>query len=181
MDILQRARGFTLIELMATLAIAAVLVTLSIGFGSLIQRNQLITAINTLVNDMNFARSEAIKSGTEIVICITNDGVNCNKGDRWQQGWMIYHDRDGNRRRDHGESIIRRKNAFAEQTLIRYNGRPVDNYIRFQATGSTQYNGTFSFCHKTHGNYKRALILSNTGRLRTASRQANGREINCLG
>ena len=153
--------------------------TFSTGFGSLIQQNQLITALNTLVNDMNFARSEAIKTGTEVVICATNDGERCSKGDRWQQGWIVYYDQNGDRRRNNDEPLTRRQNAFNGRTLIQYNGRPVDNYIRFQATGATQYNGTFRFCSTKHSDLKRALIVSNTGRLRTSSRHANGGEINC--
>jgi len=179
MGILKHVRGFTLIELLVTLAIAAVLITFSTGFSSLIQRNQLITTLNTLVNDMNFARSEAIKTGTEVVICATIDGERCSTGDQWQQGWMVYYDQDGDRLRDNDEPLTRRQNAFNNQTVIEYSGRPVDNYIRFQATGSTQYNGTFSFCSTNRNNLKRALILSNTGRLRTSSRHANGGEINC--
>ena len=174
-----RVRGFTLIELLVTLSIAAILALLSTSFSDLSQRNQLIAAFNTLVTDMNYARSEAIKTGEEMVICISSDGINCIRGDDWRQGWIIYQDSDGDRRRDQDETIKKHQNEILGSTLIRYNGRPVDNFIRFQASGSTQYNGTFSFCALGKQNLKRALILSNTGRLRSASTKANGHPIVC--
>ncbi|MBL4852096.1 MAG: GspH/FimT family pseudopilin [Gammaproteobacteria bacterium] len=173
------ARGFTLIELMVTLTIAAILVTLSTSFGNLLQRNELTTVVNTLVADMNFARSEAIKTGTEVIICITQDGLNCAKGDRWHDGWMVYYDKDGDRRRDDDEPLTRQQSALSGTTSIIYNGRPVDNYVRFQASGTTNYNGTFAICNSRNTALKRALVLSNTGRLRSSSYLPNGKAINC--
>lgn len=179
MDILQKARGFTLIELLITLAIVAILVTSSTGFGNLVQRNQLTTTLNTLIADMNFARSEAIKTGTEVIICITHDGQNCARGDAWHSGWMVYYDKDGDRRRDNDEPSKRQQNPFKGATTIVYNGRPVDNYVRFKSDGTTNYNGTFKFCSMRDSALKRALILSNTGRLRASSYLASGKTINC--
>ena len=179
MNLSHTVRGFTLIELLVALSIGFILLTLSAGFSDISQRNRLIVAINTLVTDMNYARSEAINSGNEVVICISRDGIACSEGDNWQQGWIVYHDYDGDRRRDSSETVTRRQNAFANGTSIRYNGRPVDNYIRFQASGSTQYNGTFRFCRRGRSDYQRLLILSNTGRLRSASGNANGGPSGC--
>ncbi len=172
-------RGFTLIELMVTLTVAAILVTLSTSFSNLIQRNELTTVVNTLVADMNFARNEAIKTGAEVIICITQDGLNCTKGDRWHGGWMIYYDKDGDRRRDNNEPLTRQQSALSGTTTIIYNGRPVDNYVRFQASGTTNYSGTFAICNSRDTALKRALVLSNTGRLRSSSYLPNGKPISC--
>ncbi|MBL1433879.1 MAG: hypothetical protein COC09_02220 [Gammaproteobacteria bacterium] len=179
MDILLKARGFTLIELMITLAIAAILVTTSTGFGNIIQRNELTTVLNTLITDMNFARSEAIKTGTEVVICISQDGINCAKGDSWHNGWMVYYDSNGDRRKDSDEPLTRQQNALGGTITIVYNGRPVDNYVRFRSDGTTHYNGTFALCNTRDTELKRALVLSNTGRLRSASYLPNGKAVNC--
>ncbi len=171
--------GFTLIELMVTLSVAAILATLSTGFSSLSQRNQLTTALNTLVTDMNYTRSEAIKSGDEMVICISTDGENCSRGDDWRLGWIIYSDSDGDRRRDPSETIKKYQNEINGSTQIQYNGRPVDNFIRFLPTGITNYNGTFSFCSRTIQSLKRVLVLSNTGRFRPSSHHPSGQAISC--
>lgn len=172
-------RGFTLIELLITLTIVAILATTTTRLGSVMQRNEMTTVINSLIADMNFARSEAIKTGTEVIICITNDHENCAKGNEWQNGWMIYYDNDGDRRKDSNETSSRTHNAIGETTTIVYNGRPVDNYIRFSANGTTNYNGTFIVCNSHNTALKRAIILSNTGRIRSSSYLADGKAINC--
>lgn len=174
-----RSSGFTLIELIITLAIVAILAASSAGFGNIIQRNEMTTVINTLIADMNFARSEAIKTGTEVIICITDDQENCARGNEWQNGWLIYYDIDGDRRRDSNENSSRAQTTLSKTTSVTYNGRPVDNFIRFSANGTTNYNGTFIVCNSRDPALKRAIILSNTGRLRSSSYLANGKAINC--
>ncbi|MBL1293577.1 MAG: GspH/FimT family pseudopilin [Thiotrichales bacterium] len=173
-------RGFTLIELLITLSIVAILATTATGLGSVVQRNEMTAVINTLIADMNFARSEAIKTGTEVIICITNDHENCAKGNEWQNGWMVYYDNDGDRRRDADEASARAQTAISKTITIAYNGRPVDNYVRFSANGTTNYNGTFTICNSRNTTLARAIILSNTGRLRGSSYLANGKAIDCI-
>jgi len=76
-------QGLTLIELMITIVIAAILMSIAIpSFNHLIQRNRISAYANELVTTVNLARSEAIKRGTSIVI--TSAG-----GNDWSQGWNL--------------------------------------------------------------------------------------------
>ncbi len=76
-------RGFTILELMITLIIAAILLSIAVpSFNNLIQRNQITTYANELGTTINLARSEAIKRGEDITI-ISNNGLD------WTQGWRL--------------------------------------------------------------------------------------------
>ena len=83
--------GFTLMELLITMSIVAILATIAIpSFQSMITRMRMDSEINSLITDLNFGRSEAIKQGLPINVCpytgnICNTGVPLN----WSTGWMV--------------------------------------------------------------------------------------------
>lgn len=178
MDIPKHAQGFTLIELLTALAVVAITIGFSIGFTHLISSQRLVSEMNSLIADMNYARSEAIKSGSEVVVCISSGGLACDRGSRWHRGWIVFHDLDGDRRRDADEPVKRRQNAL-QTTTIRYRGFPSRRFVRFLPNGFTDNNGTFSFCAPSPADFERAVILSKSGRLRKATRAGDGAAIAC--
>ncbi|WP_019591516.1 GspH/FimT family pseudopilin [Thioalkalivibrio sp. ALE20] len=81
----RNATGFTLIELMVTIAVAAILLTVAVpGFQSLVQNNRATTAANQLSTAFNFARSEAVTRGVEVSVCPVDAG-----GDWHPDGWRV--------------------------------------------------------------------------------------------
>jgi type IV fimbrial biogenesis protein FimT len=70
-----RSRGFTLIELMVTLAVAIVLATAAVpGFQSMMARNQLASDFNEILSGLNYARSEAIKRRDLVTFSVDDGG-----------------------------------------------------------------------------------------------------------
>ena len=84
-------QGFTLIELMVTLTITAVLLGIGVpSFRSMIENNRITAATNDLVNALQLARSEAIKRGIPVVLCASSDQASCSTATPavWINGWV---------------------------------------------------------------------------------------------
>ena len=83
--------GFSIIELMITLVVAAILLSIvAPSFRDIIQDNRLTTEINSLSASLNLTRSEAIKRGTPATLCKSNDSVSCMAPANWHDGWLVF-------------------------------------------------------------------------------------------
>ncbi|MDD3518146.1 MAG: GspH/FimT family pseudopilin [Chromatiales bacterium] len=93
---MKRVMGFTLVELMIVLLVAAVALGLGVpSFNRLIQNNRITTHANELVGTLHFARSEANKRGIPVSLCGSDDGASCNGTSQWKDGWVVFVDADG--------------------------------------------------------------------------------------
>jgi len=85
-----RMRGFTLIELLITMTIAIILAIVAVPqYTNFIQAQKVTAEANNLFNDMQFTRSEALKEGQMVSICISSNQTGC-AGTNWNQGWIVY-------------------------------------------------------------------------------------------
>lgn len=90
--------GFTLIELMIAVVIAAILVTIALpNFRDFMRRNNVSAQANNLLADIQYARSEAITRRTFVSLCprpagATDDSTSCvpGGGTNFDNGWIVY-------------------------------------------------------------------------------------------
>ncbi|MEH6466220.1 MAG: GspH/FimT family pseudopilin [Porticoccus sp.] len=95
--------GFTLIELMITIALVAILLALSAPyFRETITSNKISAEANNLMASFNLARSTAARLNQPVTLCKTADGVDCTTADNWEQGWITFNDLDMNGAVDSG-------------------------------------------------------------------------------
>jgi type IV fimbrial biogenesis protein FimT len=101
--------GMTLLELLVTMAVAAVLAGLAMPSMELLlaqwYRNN---AIRGIVGHLQLARSSAIKSTRRVVVCNSQDGNQCADSDHrdWSSGWLVFQDSNGNNSLDSAETVI---------------------------------------------------------------------------
>ena len=87
------AHGFTLIELIVTISVAAILTAIAIpAFDSFVKNDRDSAQVNSLSYSMNYARSEAVKRdlATGVSVCPSADGLTCN-GTAWASGWLVFY------------------------------------------------------------------------------------------
>ncbi len=92
---MKRASGFTIIELIVAVAIAAILLGLGAPSMRTYLENQKVTAVmNTISSGINLARSTAVESRQPVGVCSTTNGTTCAGVADWDRGWMVWVDSD---------------------------------------------------------------------------------------
>lgn len=175
----QKLRGFTVLELMVTLTVVAVLVTVGVpGFQTIIASQRSSASVNDLIEGLILARSEAIKRGRYISVCKSTDGASCaGDGAAWSDGWIIFVNASAAfpATVDPGDEILRIHQALPTPLSINASGN-IDAFISFRPTGTTgtnalNFSGTLTLC-EVHGNTgPRGLIVAPSGRLQVSREQ----------
>lgn len=108
------ARGVTLIELMVTIAVLAVLLAVAApSFAQLVRQWRQDSAVDAFVGDLRLARSTATRTSRPVVVCATGSAGTCSTGADWAGGWRVFSDLNGNGEWDAGEPVIVQRGAQA--------------------------------------------------------------------
>jgi len=167
----QHNTGFTLIELMIVLSIAAILASIAApSFQWIMSRTRLSTQANDLITALSLARSEAVKRGVRVTVCKSSSGTGCTTGGDFQQGWIVFVDNTqvaGNAAGilDGTDTLLRAFGVIQGSTLD--GGANFAKWISYLPSGRSRgdtglANGTFSLCNDHKG---RSIAVNTSGRV----------------
>ena len=162
-------RGFTLHELIVSLAVFATIASMSFStFSSFIHRNKMDIIGNSFVSDLYFARGSSINYNANITVCASSDLIHCENTKDWSKhNIIILLDRNSNLTLDEDDRILKIINLSKETNSLVWSSFGNASYLQWIGSGTTYFqNGNFTIC-PTNKNPKFAkkIIMNATGRL----------------
>jgi type IV fimbrial biogenesis protein FimT len=165
-----RQRGFTLIELVITMSIVAILLAIGIpSFRYVTTSNRTSGEINDLLGSMQLARAEAIKQGQTVTICASQDHLTCSGQSSWNTGWIMF---AGTGAPSNADPIIRLEMPFSGSDTLQANGTPAASAVEFNREGfglNLPAGGLMFTLHDSTGgtSYTRCLQVTFVGAVST--------------
>ena len=188
---MKKEHGFTLIEMMITLFIVSILLTVGVpSLKTFLQSNQLIAATNELVSALHVARSEAIKLNSRVSVCESSDGKTCSATGNWKNGWIVFVDADGGLDNNgstcaalNTDCLLRVHDKIDDDSLTikgKNSNGPVSSFTFTsrglpKSTNGSLQSGVISLCSlDSNGDVinSRAVVLSLSGRVRASNNEA---------
>jgi type IV fimbrial biogenesis protein FimT len=130
----RRPAGFTLVELMVTVAVAGLVVGLGVpSFLRTLARHTIASQAEELQDAVRIGRNEAMKRSGPVVLCRTEESnpTHCaGSGGSWQT-WLLFTDAARSGTFAAGDSVLRQKQDVSRRTTVTADAAS----IRFEATG----------------------------------------------
>ncbi len=150
----QLSSGFTLVELLITLAVFAIAITIALpNFKVMVSNNRIVSQINNFNGAIAQARSEAIKTGRNVSIVATNPA-------NWANGWDIILPSNANQ-------ILSHVDAFSGNTILTSNAAIPAIQFSYDGRINIISNIVFTLCNtirvKPEDNAGKSLTVTPTG------------------
>jgi type IV fimbrial biogenesis protein FimT len=134
---MSRRKGFTLVEVVVTVALVAVVSALAVSWSQRwMATMRVTTASGDMMSALLLARSEAVKRRSRVVLCKSPDGATCSDTGGWEQGWIVFHDANNDRVRQGNEPVLSTQPALPGSTRL-FGNLWVTNYVSYGAAGSS--------------------------------------------
>lgn len=171
--------GFTLVEMMVTVAILGILLAVGVpSYQNFILNSRMTTQANDFLTTLNYTRSEAVKRNTRVTMCKSSNGTTCEvtaitaATASWKTGWIIFGDGNTAGILDGDDTILRVQGALSGGGDLLGNANVI-NYVSYVGNGHSQLanggmqGGTFSLCSPvTTGSSRNIVLTDSTGRVR---------------
>lgn len=159
-----KIKGFTLIELMIALSVAAILGAFSVsGFNNLINSIRQYNAIQSTVSSLSRTRYLAVKLGQRVALCSLTIDQTCSPA--WDGKYLgAFVDANSNHLRDNDEEIIFRQ-EWIRSMHIRWDDKFDNTAVIYQPNGIAVSNGTIYLTNEKNQLFAR-LVINNYGRVR---------------
>lgn len=198
----KKSNGFTLIELMVSMAVVLILVGLGVpSFVSAMKNSQLSSDYSDLVRSLYLARSEAVKRTTRVSVCARANDTTC--GANWDEGWIVFVDNEQGTPATTGvingtDEILRFSPPLDTKRSIKADGSPwqtvssssnsvAQSFVQYRPDGSSSLSGgTLVICDDRGEAHARSVNIMLTGDIRKGRKRGgnslqdvNGVDIVC--
>ncbi len=104
---MKHSRGFTLIELIVTMTILAIIVTTAApSFNRLMRNVEIDGGVSKIRSILSYARTQAVDLQGDVMVCVSDNGATCSGQTDWSLGVIVFHDEDGSAQfNDDGDAI----------------------------------------------------------------------------
>lgn len=168
---MRKSKGFTLFELVVVMLIAGILASIgTASFRYVTTSNRIASEINGLLGDMQFARSQAVKTGNPVTVCPVTiaSSTTCAASSTWTGGWIVFLDLNGNGTVDAADLIIRTQKSISPDTLV--SSLSTFKYITFNregfgTSGLTSWATVNLNSNPVNAQWRRCLAVSAVGAL----------------
>lgn len=158
-----KIQGFTLVELMVTISIMAIIAGIALpSYQNLIENTELRTASQAFYGSLVLARSEAVKNNQPVAMCKSSNGSSCAGSGNWEAGWLVYIDADADSNLDSGEQILESSASLSGPTI-----RATDSNLHqvvYQADGTHRVAVNFNVCIDDNTDRGSQIAIGLTGR-----------------
>ena len=161
----QRARGFTLIELMVVVALMAIILGLGIpSFRNLIEKMAVESEAKMIVEGLRTARLTAIEEKANVVVCASANGTSCS--DPWDNGFIVYRDSDNSGTLNGTEEVLF-GHQFRDSVIVITGSGQNQNFFFNNNGWSPGSADSLLVCAEAGTNRNAyAVIINRAGRLR---------------
>lgn len=169
--------GFTLVELLVTLAIGAIVLAMATpSLAAFFRTNRVAGATNEVVLALQVARAEAARRGRDVSVCASSDGATCAGGTAWTGGWIVFQDANNTgtpASTGAGSELVRVFDGLDPSLTL----TGPANYLRFRPDGSLDWSGASAGDRERQfdlrvescsGTQRRTISVGRLGRVRSA-------------
>jgi type IV fimbrial biogenesis protein FimT len=160
-------RGLTLLELITTVAIIAILAGVAVpGFGALRDRTRASTTAHSLTASLMAARMAAISRRHPVSVCPSRGGDACDGAGSWSDGWIVFADPGRAGQPSSPAAVLTRVDGLGEG--LRVSGSRGRDLVRYQPDGrASGTNISFRLCEARGERLLARVVVANSGRTRT--------------
>jgi type IV fimbrial biogenesis protein FimT len=144
------SRGYSLVELIVTMTIVAIVIGIAVpSYKYVTNSNRVSAEVNLLLGDLQYARSEAVKEGSTVSVCQSNNAQTATptcspNGANWATGWIVFSDLNADGALNTGDQLLRAQPGFSPSTDTFVSSDSGVNFISFNREGFTTIPATDS-------------------------------------
>lgn len=172
--------GFTLIELIVVVCVFVILLAIAVpNYARLASKNELGGARDRLMTALNLARHAAVQNGTRVAACPAGHSPACASNGHWEAGWLVFldpngdgtcTDSDGDGKCDTDGGKLLRHAVFENDRITIRGNHFIATGVEFTPIGTASWShGTISVCDSRGHSAPRGIVISPSGRIRTAN------------